>query len=144
MKTTIILDSSRLLQNIRHRLLRRHRHVEIAVSRGRGVGENILVDQLDGVADFGRGLRRRDHQIVHRNLNRRRMRRDGHPEHQRCNNRENPSRHHKTPYFSSAATCSACCWWPWKILRPVCNRLFSSALLADGMSSVSSAPLTAL
>jgi hypothetical protein len=47
-------------------------------------------------------------------------------------------------YFSAAATCSACCSWPWKIFRPVCSRLFSSPLLAEGISSVSSAPSTAL
>lgn len=33
---------------------------------------------------------------------------------------------------------------PWNILRPVCSRLWSSGLLADGMSVVSSAPFTVL
>jgi putative ABC transport system substrate-binding protein len=47
-------------------------------------------------------------------------------------------------YFKPAATCSACCSWPWKIFRPVCSRLFSSALFAFGISVVSSALSTAL
>ena len=50
----------------------------------------------------------------------------------------------RSSYFKPAATCSACCSWPWKIFRPVCSRLFSSALFAFGISVVSSALSTAL
>src|SRR4029450_12816078 len=30
-------------------------------------------------------------------------------------------------YLTSLATCSACCWWPWKTFRPVWSRLLSFA-----------------
>jgi len=32
---------------------------------------------------------------------------------------------------------TGCCSWPWKIFRPVCSRIFSSALVALGISVVS-------
>src|SRR6266850_2307254 len=50
-------------------LLQRQCHVPVAVSRRRGVGKDVLVDPFDGVADFCRSFRRRDHQIFHRDLN---------------------------------------------------------------------------
>src|SRR6266436_8408366 len=50
-------------------LLQRQCHVPVAVSRRRGVGNDVLVDPFDGVADFCRSFRRRDHQIFHRDLN---------------------------------------------------------------------------
>jgi hypothetical protein len=46
--------------------------------------------------------------------------------------------------YSDLATCSACCWCPWKIFNPVCSNSFSSGLLAEGMSVFSSAPFTVL
>src|SRR5439155_16300932 len=130
----------------RHRLFRRRGHVEIAIPSGRGVREHVLVDPFDGVADLGRNFGRREHQIVDRDLDRRRMRRNLYrSEQQGGHSKQIASRTHGgLPYFSLAATCSACCWWPWKIFRPVCSRLFNSALLADGINCVSSAPLTAL
>src|SRR6266480_5790970 len=77
MEATVIVDGAGLLQNQSDGLLRRHRHIPIAVSRGCGMDENVLVDPFDGVADLDRSLRRRDNEILHRNLNRLRMRRDG-------------------------------------------------------------------
>ena len=49
MKAAKIVDRAGLLQNIGHRLLRRHHHVEIAVFRSRRVRQNVLVDQLKGI-----------------------------------------------------------------------------------------------
>ncbi len=79
MIATIIFDRAGFLQNESDASFRRHRHVPVAVTRGCGVRENVPVDPFDGVADLGRDLRRRNHQIFHRDLNRRRVRRDGHP-----------------------------------------------------------------
>src|SRR5882757_2626223 len=55
MEATVIVDGAGLLQNQSDGLLRRHRHIPIAVSRGCGMDENVLVDPFDGVADLGRG-----------------------------------------------------------------------------------------
>ena len=77
MEAAIVVDGTGLLQNQRHRFVRRHCHVEVAVSRGGSMGEHVLVDQLDGVADLCRSLRWRDHEILHRDLNGRRICRDG-------------------------------------------------------------------
>src|SRR6516164_59472 len=52
--------------------------------------------------------------------------------------------HSAEPYLNSAATCSACCSWPWKIFSPVVSRSLSSALLASGISVLSSAESTVL
>src|ERR1700744_4728612 len=145
MKAAVIVEGAGLLQNKAAAFLGRQHHVEVAVLRGGGVGEYILVDPLDGVADLCRHFRRRDNEIFHRNLNGRRQRRDGGARHKSRDDREHPSRPHGVAsYFNIAATCSACCSWPWKIFSPVCSRLFSSALLEEGMSCVSSALSTAL
>src|SRR6185437_10929982 len=42
MKPAVILDRAGLLQHERHGLLRRHRHIKVAVSRGRGMRKNVL------------------------------------------------------------------------------------------------------
>src|SRR5262249_14438341 len=47
-------------------------------------------------------------------------------------------------YFSLPSTCSACCWWPWKIFSPVVSRSLSSGLLADGINVFCSASFTVL
>ena len=94
MEAAVIVDHTGLLQNQGAGLFRRHRHVPVAISRRRGMDENILVDPFDGVADFRRRRRWRDHEILHRDLNGRRMRRDGRSQHQRGHDRENPPRRH--------------------------------------------------
>ena len=53
MKAGIVLDSADLQQHERSRALRRHDHVEIATSGGRGVCDHVVIDPFDGVADFG-------------------------------------------------------------------------------------------
>src|SRR3569833_1705415 len=109
--------------------------------------EDVLADPDDGVAHLGRNLRRYDLQILHYNLNGLGPRRDGADDAaERSDDEYIPSRLHGILHFylSAASTCSACCSWPWKIFRPVCSRLLSSALLADGMSVVSSALSTGL
>src|SRR5258707_15573676 len=95
-------------------------HVPVAVSRRRGVGKDVLVDPFDGVADFCRSFRRRDHQIFHRDLNGRGMRRDSAPN---VSAAATGSIHLGVLTSVLAATCSVCCSWPWKILRPVCSTI---------------------
>jgi hypothetical protein len=77
MEAAIILDGAGLLQNQGAVLLGRQHYIPIAVARGRGVGEDVLVDPFNRVADLRGDLRRRDHQIFHRDLNGRGTRRDG-------------------------------------------------------------------
>ena len=49
MEAAVIVDQAGLLQNQGYGLFRRHRHVPVAISRRRGMDENILVDPFDGV-----------------------------------------------------------------------------------------------
>jgi hypothetical protein len=46
-------------------------------------------------------------------------------------------------YFSALTSCSACCSWSWKSLRPVCSKRLSSPFCAEGISTDSNASLTA-
>jgi len=69
MEAAVIVDHAGLLQNQGDGLFRRHRHVPVAISRRRGMSDNILVDPFDGVTAFRRSLRWRDHEILHRDLN---------------------------------------------------------------------------
>src|SRR5258708_21027664 len=58
MEAAIIVDGAGFLQNRGKGRFRRQRHVPVAVSRRRGVGEDVLVDPFDGVTDFCRSFRR--------------------------------------------------------------------------------------
>src|SRR5262249_43496990 len=113
MEATIVLEGAGLVQNKRGRLLRGDHHIEVAIACGRGVRDDVFVTPFDGIADLGRDLGRVDLQVFHQDLYRRRARWNGH-----CANGEggdNQARAaglHWAPYFSSAATCSACCSWP--------------------------------
>ena len=77
MKAGIVLDSADLQQHERSRALRRHDHVEIAISGGRGVCDHVVIDPFDGVADFGPRIGRPEHQIFHQDADRSCMRGDG-------------------------------------------------------------------
>src|SRR5215475_1739040 len=86
-----------------------------------------------------------ENELVDRDLYRLRPRRNGKAQYYGGDKGDPFRRHGGVPaYFRSAATCSACCSWPWNIFRPVCNRPLSSPLLAEGISVLSSAPFTVL
>src|SRR6516162_1143322 len=78
MEAAVIIDRTGVLQHKRGGLIRRECHVEVAVACGCGMGDDVLVGPFDGVADLGRDLGRRDIEILHDDLDRRRVSRHGH------------------------------------------------------------------
>src|SRR5579872_413865 len=145
-ETAVIGDIACPLHHHPRRLVCGDIHVKSLVARCRGVHECVLVDPFDGVADLDAHLGGRKCQVLDRHLDccgLRYLR----PQ-QSCDRKEErrlqATPHDLTYLLNSAATCSACCSCPWKTFKPVCSRLFSSALFADGISVVSSALSTAL
>src|SRR5581483_4242912 len=141
-----ISDIACLLHHQRRRLVCGDTHVKSLIARCRGVHECVLIDPFDGVANLGAHLGGRKYQVLDRHLDCCGLR---HLRPQQSCDRKEERRLQATPHdltylLNSAATCSACCSCPWKIFKPVCRRLFSSALFADGISVVSSALSTAL
>jgi len=53
MEAAIIVHGAGLLQDVNRCLVRRHHHIKVAVPCRGGMGEHILVDPFDGIADFG-------------------------------------------------------------------------------------------
>ncbi len=60
MEAAVVVDLAGLFQNQGNRFLRLHHDIPVAVSGGRGVDEDVLVDPLDGVTDPGRHFGRQE------------------------------------------------------------------------------------
>src|ERR1041385_1969822 len=137
MVAAVIFDLAGLLQHRFARLVRRQIDIEAAVARGGGVRDEVLVAPLDGVAHLRLDFTGRKSNALYLNFHHRCRSRTG------CGKRGNENsgqQRDAAPHFSAAASMRACSSWPLKIFRPVCSRLFNSALLAEGIGGDSTGP----
>lgn len=75
MESAKIVKSARFLQLQLAGLLRGDHYIPVIIGGGRGVREEVLIIPHDGVADLGRDLSWREHQVLNGDVNRFRMRR---------------------------------------------------------------------
>src|SRR5436190_20035216 len=96
-----------------------------ALCRG-GMIDKVAIHPLNGVADPGRDLGRREGQITYldlHSLSGQRPSGAGHVQGQ-GEHTEDSTAHLTFSYLRPDAIVSACSSWPLKILTPVCSRLF--------------------